>query len=54
MPYKYEICGAKQTANGWKTCNRKAGHKGEHSDTKMSPATYWKQTTEEKSNAEHR
>lgn len=47
MPGNYERCGAKQVANGWKTCNRKKGHKGDHSDTKMVPVTYWKQETKD-------
>lgn len=42
MAGKYEKCGAKKGGGRWITCNRKAGHKGEHADTKISPATYWR------------
>lgn len=47
MPGTWERCGAKPTDKSWHTCNRKAGHKGDHSDTKVAPATYWKQETKE-------
>lgn len=43
MAGSYERCGARQVKNGYKTCNRKAGHKGDHTDSKHTPATYWKQ-----------
>lgn len=47
----YERCGHKQTKNGWNSCNRKKGHKGNHSNTKMLPVTYWRQDDEEKKDA---
>lgn len=45
MPGQWERCGVEgvKNARGFHyKCNKKAGHKGEHADTKSTPAMYWK------------